>query len=579
VSEAAADAARGRRLVSVLFALSLVQGSAWAINGNASRYLAQDFGLDEVALPLYFALFGLGTFGTLALSRLADRVGRRRLLVVSVQALPAFALVSLLAPSPALYALAQIGVVAALATFGAISAVVVTEELPLATRARGQGQLGLASGLGAGLATALLALAVDVLGSWRWLWLLPLASVLCLPWLRRALPETGRFELARDLGQVQASQMLELLRSRYRTRALGVLVAAFLGNAANVAALTWGMFHLLDDLALPQVTASAVMLVGGALAIAGFPLGGRLCDRLGRRWTGVVGSLLSSVLAVLFFWLPPGTPQLVPLLALAFGLGGMARTAKMVAWRISATELFPTRLRAAVQGWAALIGAVSGVTAQLGTAALVPLAGGLAPAASLVALLGIPAALVFLVWVPETRGVELESASLDERAVEACVALGSNLGDRAAQLDYALKALAGTPGVALLATSALYETAPVGGPPGQGPYLNAAARVLTTLTPQALLARLLEIERELGRVRGPERDAPRALDLDLLLYGDRCLDEPGLVVPHPRMHERAFVLAPLCDVAADRVHPRLGESIEALCERVGDSAGVRPWTP
>jgi 2-amino-4-hydroxy-6-hydroxymethyldihydropteridine diphosphokinase len=280
---------------------------------------------------------------------------------------------------------------------------------------------------------------------------------------------------------------------------------------------------------------------------------------------------------VVFFWLPRDTPFLVPLLALTFGIGGMTRTAKMVAWRISATELFPTRLRAAVQGWAALIGAVSGIAAQVATAALVPVAGGLAPAASIVALLGIPAAIAFLIWVPETRGVELESASLDDRAVEACVALGSNLGDRAARLEQALKALAATPGVAVLGTSALYETAPVGGPPGQGAYLNAAARVRTTLDPRALLARLLEIEREAGRVRGPERDAPRELDLDLLLYGDRCLDEPGLVVPHPRLHERAFVLAPLADVAGELVHPRLGETIEALFARVRD-AGVRLFT-
>jgi hypothetical protein len=145
--------------------------------------------------------------------------------------------VSLLAPNAAVYALAQIGVVAALATFGAVSVVVITEgcRWPRAPAARDSSGSRRAR---RGLVIALLAFAVEVLGSWRWLWVLPIASVLCLPWLRRALPETGRFELARDLGQVQTSRMLELVRSRYRVRALGVLIAAFLGNAANVAALT-----------------------------------------------------------------------------------------------------------------------------------------------------------------------------------------------------------------------------------------------------------------------------------------------------------------------------------------------------
>jgi 2-amino-4-hydroxy-6-hydroxymethyldihydropteridine diphosphokinase len=579
VSEAPPDAARLRRLVAVLFALNLVQGYAWSINGTVSKYLAADFGLGEAALATYFALFALGAFGILGLSRLADRVGRRRLLLVSAGLVPVVALASLLAPTASAYAAAQICMVAVLGTFGAVSAVVITEELPLEWRARGQGRLGLATGLGAGLATALVAVATDVLGSWRWLWVPAVASAGVLPWLRGALPETDRFRIARDLGQLDASRMRELLRSRYRSRAVGILVAAFLGNATNVAALTWGMFHLLDDLALTQVTASGILLSGGVLAVAGFPLGAWLCDRLGRRWTAVTGSVVSALLAVAFFWLPRETPQLVPLLALTFGVGGMARTAKMIAWRMSATELFPTRLRAGVQGWAALLGAASGVAAQLGIAALVPVTGGLAHAASLVALLGFPAALIFLVYVPETRGIELESASLDDSAATACVALGSNLGDRAARLERALAALAATPGVAVLDVSDFYETAPVGGPPGQDPYLNAAARLRTTLAPRALLERLLEIERAEGRVRGGERDAPRELDLDLLLYGDRCLSEPELVVPHPRLHQRGFVLEPLSDVAGDWVHPRLGETIEALAERVRDPLLVRPWTP
>jgi 2-amino-4-hydroxy-6-hydroxymethyldihydropteridine diphosphokinase len=117
----------------------------------------------------------------------------------------------------------------------------------------------------------------------------------------------------------------------------------------------------------------------------------------------------------------------------------------------------------------------------------------------------------------------------------------------------------------------------VGGPPGQGPYLNAVAVLTTTLAPRALLERLLAIERQAGRARRELRDAPRELDLDLLFYDDTRIDEPDLVVPHPRLHERGFVLEPLRDVAPGLLHPVLGEDVETLAARVRDERAVRPY--
>lgn len=158
------------------------------------------------------------------------------------------------------------------------------------------------------------------------------------------------------------------------------------------------------------------------------------------------------------------------------------------------------------------------------------------------------------------------------QAATAYIALGSNLGDRRAHLTGALAALVALPGGEVVAVSPLFETAPVG-PPPQGAYLNAAARLETRLDPQELLGRLHEIERAAGRVRG-ERDAARTLDLDLLLFGDRKLDVPGLCVPHPRMHQRSFVLEPLRRIAAGVVHPVLGEAIETLARRARQALGV-----
>jgi len=147
--------------------------------------------------------------------------------------------------------------------------------------------------------------------------------------------------------------------------------------------------------------------------------------------------------------------------------------------------------------------------------------------------------------------------------VVAYVGLGSNLGDRAAHVARALEALRATPGVEVGAVSPLLETEPVGGPP-QGPYLNGAVELFVTLSARELLARLLAIEAAAGRVRGLERNAPRCLDLDLLFYGDARIDEPGLVVPHPRLHQRQFVLEPLCRIAPDFVHPVLRRSVASL---------------
>jgi 2-amino-4-hydroxy-6-hydroxymethyldihydropteridine diphosphokinase len=160
------------------------------------------------------------------------------------------------------------------------------------------------------------------------------------------------------------------------------------------------------------------------------------------------------------------------------------------------------------------------------------------------------------------------------RGGDAYVALGSNLGDRRAFLEGALAALDESDDVRVVACSHFYETEPVG-PPPQGLYLNAVAKLDTELDPRALLALLLAVEARAGRERGAIRNAPRILDLDLLLHGSTCLEEDGLELPHPRMHERAFVLEPLCEIAPDLVHPRLGEKIHTLAARVRDPGTVR----
>lgn len=145
----------------------------------------------------------------------------------------------------------------------------------------------------------------------------------------------------------------------------------------------------------------------------------------------------------------------------------------------------------------------------------------------------------------------------------ALVGLGSNLGDRGGTIMAAAECLGRAPGVASVKLSRLYETVPMGGPAGQPPYLNAAARVETTLEPAEFLRVLLNIEADLGRERR-ERWGPRTIDLDLLGYDDRVIDSSDLALPHPRMHERRFVLEPLAEIAGEWVHPILKRNVVDL---------------
>ena len=148
----------------------------------------------------------------------------------------------------------------------------------------------------------------------------------------------------------------------------------------------------------------------------------------------------------------------------------------------------------------------------------------------------------------------------------ALVGIGANLGDARANVADALARLQTRPGCRLVAASSLWRTAPVDS--SGDDYINAVALVDTELDPHALLAVLQAIETAQGRER-PYRNAPRTLDLDLLLYGDQVIDTPGLTVPHPRMHERAFVLAPLLEVDPDAFIPGRGRAAEYLPNVVG----------
>lgn len=156
------------------------------------------------------------------------------------------------------------------------------------------------------------------------------------------------------------------------------------------------------------------------------------------------------------------------------------------------------------------------------------------------------------------------------------VGIGSNLGDPVERVRAALRSLAG---LGAVRASSLYRTEPLGDP-GQPWYCNAVAELATELEPVALLERLQALERAAGRRRTPAgRWAPRELDLDLLLWGERVIDSPGLRIPHPELHRRRFVLAPLAELAPGLRHPELGRSVGELLAGVDDRLRVEKLPP
>jgi 2-amino-4-hydroxy-6-hydroxymethyldihydropteridine diphosphokinase len=158
------------------------------------------------------------------------------------------------------------------------------------------------------------------------------------------------------------------------------------------------------------------------------------------------------------------------------------------------------------------------------------------------------------------------------------LSLGSNMGDRAQNIARAIKAL-GAQGVSVVRKSSLYETEPVD-VRGGGWFLNCVVEAETDLMPQQLMNALLEIERSLGRQRGPVSKGlkePRSIDLDILLFGSNVVSTPELEIPHPRMAERRFVLVPLVEIASEAEHPVQKLTIADMLAETGDTSVVRRW--
>jgi AAHS family benzoate transporter-like MFS transporter len=409
------DGARTGALVTAIVLLLIYQGYSLSVVGAASPWIAKSFSLDQVKLAELFAWMSLSAFGSLVLARLADRFGRRRIILTCLSVAPLFALGSALASDARPFAMFQILISALLGGSVSSAIVLLAEELPVAERARGQAFAAFASAVGGVLSYIVIPFLLQWGLSWRWLLAPSVAGIGLVAPIARMVPVSPRWARAASSGAIASSHFYDVFNQLYRTRAVTLLTCAGLDTMAGTAVNSWLYFEAVSILGLSPKRASSLVVAGMAVGMIGFPLGAWSSERFGRVPTVVyVGG--AAWLGALAFYLGPPSGITWPLTWLAgcYCWFKMASGVMTVGANSAATELFPTVLRTTMIGWQAITAAVFSMLAQVFIAALIGPFGGLTRVIRYFALLGVPSAIIFGLFIDETRGMTLELASREE---------------------------------------------------------------------------------------------------------------------------------------------------------------------
>jgi MFS family permease len=387
---------RHRRLLALLGLALFFEGYCRSVVSVTLQHVGRDLGAPAAALSFALGLVSAGALGVLLLGPLADRLGRRRVLLACVVGYALFGAGT--ASATALGALVAWQAGARMFQEGALygAAVVAAEEMPATQRGRAQGVLGTLNTVGSGLAGMLLAVVDHWPGGWRGLCLVNLIPLGLVPLLARGIGESERW--AR-----RPSRAARSLPRAYRGRLLAALAVIALGMSYDLAAFAFSAYVPMQEHGWSAGATSAMIVLGGGLGLPGWWIGGRLADARGRRLTAVV-SLVGLSLAELAFFLGPAA-ALWP----AFGAMVFCAGAKTAVFRSWATELFPTSVRGTTAGWLSAGATVGGMAGFVGAGLLAPAVGGIGPALALVALAGPAAAVAAWTGLPETKGLELET--------------------------------------------------------------------------------------------------------------------------------------------------------------------------
>jgi MFS family permease len=406
---------RSSTTVGAIVILLLYQGYTLSIVGIASPWIAKSFALDEGKLARLFAWMAVSAFGSLILARLADRVGRRLVIVGSLVLAPLFSAGAALAPSANMFALFEILVSALLGGSVSSAIALLAEELPVRQRARGQAAAALASAIGGVLGYLIIPLLLAWNYSWRWLLAPSVAGVILVAPVAAMLPTQARWVRAKSSGAARHSRFYDIFHPLYRRRSITLLTCAALDTIAGTAVNGWLYFQAVSVLGLSPVAASTLVVTGQGVGMAGFPVGAWTSERFGRVPTVVYLGGAAWLGAFAFYLGPPAFVRWPFIwLVAAYCWFKIASGVMTVGANSAATELFPAALRTTMIGWQQITAAAFSMLAQVLIAALIGPLGGLASVIRYLALLGIPSAIVFGLFIDETRGLTLEQAALED---------------------------------------------------------------------------------------------------------------------------------------------------------------------
>lgn len=403
---------RERATILALLAMLFYQGFAVSIIAIASPWIGTSFNLDGTGIARLFAWISISSLGALALSRMIDRFGRRRMILWCIAAMPLCSLGTAAATNLIAFTVFQIALYAVVGAAGAGCVVMLSEELPIARRAHGQSIGGLASAVGAGVCVFLMPIFVAYGLSWRWMFVISAAGVAMLPAMARLLPESERWERTDAEGINKRTNFYDVFQPLYRKRSITMIICSFAAAVSTTAANAFGYYHAVSVVGLSAAATSTMTIVAGGIGLVGFPLGAWTAERFGRVPTVVSFGILITAGHLWFYWGPP-THFAWPLMWLATGYFwfNVCDNGATVASNAAATELFPTALRGTMIGWFALVSAIGAVISNAAVAILATRMGGLSIVVGALSIVGIPAAILFGMVIDETRGMTLEMAS------------------------------------------------------------------------------------------------------------------------------------------------------------------------
>ena len=410
------DSTRSKATVGAIAILLLYQGYTLSIVGIASPWIAKTYALDEGKLARLFAWMAISAFGSLLLARLADRVGRRLVILSALILAPLFSAGAALAPTATAFAAFEIAVSALLGGSVSSAIVLLAEELPVKQRARGQAVAAFASAIGGVLGYLIIPVLLAWNYSWRWLLAPSAAGILLAIPIAFMLPAQSKWSNAAASGTAKRTHFYDIFHPLYRRRSIALLSCAALDTVAGTAVNGWLYYQAVSILGLSPASASTLVVTGMVVGMVGFPLGAWTSERFGRVPTVVYMGGAAWLGAFAFYYGPPAFVSWPFMwLVVVYCWFKVASDVMTVGANSAATELFPAALRTTMIGAQGITAAVFSMLAQVLIAALIGPLGGLASVIRYMALLGIPSAAVFGLFIDETRGLTLERSALEDQ--------------------------------------------------------------------------------------------------------------------------------------------------------------------